>query len=126
MFASGEVYRCELTDTFRLERGQIIRDRETEFWRDLLHPVVVDTGTGMVRMGPDGTPLRWGILQQGAGEWDFVAVQPAYGDAVLSTIRIRVWEDPVQIVVAVNGFMFAAGICKPLNENPLIAPENAL
>jgi hypothetical protein len=114
MVGSGEVYRCEITDTFRLERGQIRRDRETEYWRDLLHPVVVDTATGMVTMGPDGTPLRWGIQQQGAGDWDFVAVQPAFGEAALSTIRIRVWEDPVQIVVDVNGFMFAVGVCEPI------------
>jgi hypothetical protein len=86
----------------------------------------VDTGTGMVRMGPNGTPLRWGISQNAAHDWDFVAVQPACGSVVLSTIRIRVWEDPVQMVVAVNGFMFAAGICKPLNENPMIAPETVL
>jgi hypothetical protein len=112
MFASGEVYRCQVTDAFKLECGHIIRDRETEFWRDLLHPVVVDTETGMVRMGAEGTPLRWSILQQGSGEWDFVAA--LRGDTSLSTIRIRVWEDPVQIVITVNGFMFAAGLCQPV------------
>ena len=77
--------------------------------------------TGVVRVGAAGAPVVWGIVQRGEAGWDFVAVRSEPGDIVLSTIRIRTWEEPIQMVMIVNGFTFATGICEPLSEEELAA-----
>jgi hypothetical protein len=114
-----EVHHCRIIDAFKLERGRITRDAETESLRELLHPILVDLQTGVVKVGAAGAPVAWGIVQSGAAGWDFVAVRSEPGDTVLSTIRIRTWEEPIQMVMIVNGFTFATGICERLSgEDP--------
>ena len=114
-----EVHHCRIVDTFKLERGGITRDAETESLRELLHPILVNLQTGVVKLGAAGAPVVWGIVQRGGGGWDFVAVRSEPGDTVLSTIRIRTWEEPIQMVMIVNGFTFATGICERLSgEDP--------
>src|SRR5262245_39360802 len=119
--AATEVHHCRIVDTFKLERGGIARDAETESLRELLHPILVNLQTGVVKLGAAGAPVVWGIVQRGGGGWDFVAVRSEPGDTVLSTIRIRTWEEPIQMVMIVNGFTFATGICEPLSEDGLTA-----
>jgi hypothetical protein len=116
-----EVHYCRIVDTFKLERGCISRDAETESLRELLHPILVNLQTGVVRVGAAGAPVVWGIVQRGEAGWDFVAVRSEPGDTVLSTIRIRTWEKPIQMVMIVNGFTFATGICESLSDEELAA-----
>ena len=111
-----EVHHCRIIDTFKLERGGITRDAETESLRELLHPILVNLQTGVVTLGATGAPVVWSIVQRGGGGWDFVAVRSEPGDTVLSTIRIRTWEEPIQMVMIVNGFTFATGICERLSD----------
>jgi hypothetical protein len=118
---AAEVQHCRIVDSFKLERGRITRDAETESLREILHPIVVNLQTGVVRVGAAGAPVVWGIVQRGEAGWDFVAVRSEPGDIVLSTIRIRTWEEPTQMVMIVNGFTFATGICEPLSEEELAA-----
>lgn len=105
-------HRCRIVDTFRLEGGHITRDAETESWRELLDPIDVDVERGIVQLGAQGTPLQWEIVQRGAPDWDFVVAKREPGSTVLTTLRIRLWETMVQMVVTVNGFTFATGICE--------------
>jgi len=116
-----EVQHCRIVDAFKLERGRITRDSETESLRELLHPILVNLQTGVIKVGAAGAPVAWGIVQQGEAGWDFVAVRSEPGDTVLSTIRIRTWEEPLQMVMIVNGFTFATGICEPLSDEELAA-----
>ena len=116
-----KVQRCRIVDTFKLERGRITRDAETESLRELLHPILVNLQTGVVKVGAAGAPVAWGIIQQGEAGWDFVAVSSEPEDTVLSTLRLRTWEEPVQMVMIVNGFTFATGICEPLSDEELAA-----
>jgi hypothetical protein len=116
-----EVQHCRIVDAFKLERGRITRDAETESLSELLHPILVNLQTGVVKVGAAGAPVAWGIVQQGEAGWDFVAVRSEPGDTVLSTIRIRTWEEPIQMVMIVNGFTFATGICEPLSDEELAA-----
>jgi len=113
---AAELQQCRIIDTFKLERGRITRDAETESLRELLHPIVVNLLTGVVKVGTAGVPVAWGIVQQGEAGWDFLAVRSEPGDTVLSTIRIRTWEEPIQMVMIVNGFTFATGICERLSD----------
>src|SRR5262245_16205192 len=114
-----EVHHCRIVDTFKLERGGIARDAETESLRELLHPILVNLQTGVVKLGAAGAPVVWGIVQRGGGGWDFVAVRSEPGDTVLSTIPMRTWADPFQWVMIVNGFTLATGICERLSgEDP--------
>ena len=106
-------YRCRIIDAFKLEGGRITRDAETESWRELLDPVIVDIDSGVVQLGAQGTPVQWEILQRGGPGWDFSATKSEPGNTVLTTIRIRLWETTVQMVLTVNGFTFATGICEP-------------
>ena len=116
---AAEVHHCRIIDAFKLECGRITRDAETESLRELLHPILVDVQTGVVKVGAAGAPVAWGIVQSGAAGWDFVAERSEPGDTVLSTIRIRTWEEPIQMVMIVNGFTFATGICERLTgEDP--------
>jgi hypothetical protein len=115
MANAGEIHRCRIIDTFKLEHGRITRDAETEQWHELLEPIVVNVNSGVVKMGAAGRPLRWGILQRGVSGWDFVAERTEPGDTVLSTLRMRLWETPIQMVLIVNGFTFATGICEVLS-----------
>ena len=115
--SDSDIHDCQILDTFKLEAGCITRDAETEMWRKLLNPISVNVSTGMVKMGPAGVPLPWGILQYGNAEWDFVAARSEPGATMLSTLRIRMWERPIQMVMIVNGFTFATGICEPVNEH---------
>ena len=116
-----EAYHCRIVDSFKLERGRITRDAETESLRQLLHPVMVNLQTGVVKVGAAGAHVVWGIVQRGEAGWDFVAVRSEPGDTVLSTIRIRTWEEPIQMVMIVNGFTFATGICELLTDEDLSA-----
>jgi hypothetical protein len=117
MATAGEIHRCHILDVFKVEQGRVTRDAETKRWRELLHPVLVDVRTGIVQMGDAGTPVRWGILQRGEAGWDFVASRAGPDDSIVSTLRLRMWETPMQMVVAINGFTFATGICEPLHRD---------
>jgi hypothetical protein len=108
-------YRCRITDAFKLELGRITRDAETELWRELLEPVVVDINSGIVQMGASGMPVQWEILQRGEPGWDFLAARAVAGDTVLCTLRIRMWENPIQMVMTMNGFTFASGVCEDID-----------
>ncbi len=105
-------HRCRIVDAFTLEGGRITRDAETESWRELLDPIDVDIERGIVQLGAQGTPVQWEIVQRGAPGWDFVVAKREPGNTVLTTLRIRAWETTVQMVVTVNGFTFASGICE--------------
>lgn len=106
----NSIYQCHIVDAFRLEAGRIVRDADTEFWRESLEPVTINMSSGMVQLGAGGTPVQWEILQSGGPEWDFVAVKKEPGNTVLSTIRFRSWERYPQMVMTVNGFTFATGV----------------
>lgn len=116
-------HRCRIVDTFRLEGGRITRDTETESWRELLDPIDVDIERGIVQLGTHGTPVQWEIVQRGAPGWDFVVAKREPGNTVLTTLRIRVWETTVQMVVSVNGFTFATGICEVRHGGTQAAPD---
>jgi hypothetical protein len=103
---------CRVIDAFRLAGGRIIRDAETESWRELVNPMVVDIDSGMIQLGAQSVPLQWEILQRDAPGWDFVAKKREGGGTVLSTLRIRLWESTVQVLLTINGFTFVSGICE--------------
>jgi hypothetical protein len=104
-----------IIDAFKLAGGRIMRDAETESWRQLLDPIVVDVDSGIIQLGPQSTPVLWEIVQRGGPGWDFVAEKREPGNTVLSTVRIRLWEDNAQLVLTVNGFTLATGICRTLD-----------
>jgi hypothetical protein len=108
--------RCRIIDVFKLEGGRITRDAETESWREMVDPIEADTGSGMVRLGAHGTPTQWDIVQGTGPGWDFIAEKRESGNTVLSTLRIRTWESNTQMVLTVNGFTFATGICEPVHQ----------
>ncbi len=109
------IHRCRIIDAFKLEGGRIIRDAETESWRELLDPIQVDINSGVVQLGPHGTPVQWEIVQNGRPGWDFMAAKSEPGNTVLTMLRIRLWETTIQMVMTVNGFTFATGICEILD-----------
>jgi hypothetical protein len=106
---------CRIIDAFKLAGGRILRDVETESWRELLDPIVVDIDSGIIQLGPQSTPVQWEIVQRGGPGWDFVAEKREPGNTVLSTLRIRLWEINAQMVLTVNGFTLATGICRTLD-----------
>ncbi len=116
--------RCRVIDAFKLAGGRITRDLETESWRELLDPVIVDVDSGIIQLGRGGAPRRWEILQRGDPGWDFVAEKREAGNTVLSTLRIRLWESTVQMVLTVNGFTFATGICEAVDDERSEQPQD--
>ncbi len=114
---AGEQYtlrprrRCRIIDAFKLAGGRITRDAETEAWRELVDPIMVDLDSGIIQLGLQGAPLQWEVVQRAEPGWDFVAEKREPGNTVLSTLRVRLWESTVQMVLTVNGFTFATGIC---------------
>jgi hypothetical protein len=108
-------HSCRIIDAFKLAGGRITRDVETESWRELLDPVVVDIDSGIIQLGPQSTPVQWEIVQRGGPDWDFVAEKREPGNTVLSTLRVRLWETNAQMVLTVNGFTLATGLCRTLD-----------
>jgi hypothetical protein len=109
-------YRCQIIDAFKLEGGRIRRDAETESWRELVDPIQVIIKSGIIQLGPDGIPVQWEIMQSAEPGWDFVAEKSESGNTVLSTLRMRLWESTVQVVLTINGFTFATGTCELFRE----------
>jgi hypothetical protein len=107
---------CRIIDVFKLEGGRITRDAETESWRELVDPIVVDTDSGIIQLGTNSTPMQWEIVQSAGPGWDFVAEKRESGNTVLSRLRVRLWERPPQLVLTINGFTFATGICEPFRQ----------
>src|ERR1043166_1671645 len=91
-------HSCRIIDAFKLADGRIMRDMETESWRELLDPIVVDIDSGIIQLGPQGTHVQWEIVQRGGPGWDFVAEKREPGNTVLGTLRIRLWETNAQLV----------------------------
>jgi hypothetical protein len=108
---------CRVIDAFKLGGGRIIRDAETESWRQLLNPVMVDIDSGIVQLGAESVPSQWEVLQRGGPGWDFMAEKREPGATVLSTLRIRLWESTVQMLLTINGFTFVTGVCEVLDTN---------
>lgn|SRR5215475_3008276 len=122
---AGGIHRCRIKDAFKVEDGRVVRDHETEFWRQILDSLVVNTRSGVVRIGASGTPVQWDVVQSAEPGWDFLATKSEPGNTVISTIRIRLWEDPVQLVMTMNGFTFAIGTCQALSEDPVFPAARA-
>jgi hypothetical protein len=111
----GGRHSYRIIDAFKLAGGRITRDVETESWRELLDPIIVDIDSGIIQLGPQSTPVQWEIVQRGGPDWDFVAEKREPGNTVLSTLRIRLWETNAQMVLTVNGFTIATAICRTLD-----------
>jgi hypothetical protein len=111
--ADRSKHRYRVVDVFKLEGGRITRDAETESWRGTVNPVLVDLDSGIIQLGACGTPVQWDIVQSAGPGWDFIAVRREFGNTVLSTLRVRPWESPAQMVLTLNGFTFVTGIGEP-------------
>ncbi len=89
-----------------------MRDTDTESWRELLDPIVVDLCTSVVHVGTDGRPMRWKVLQKGELGWDFVAQNAQPHATALAELRVRLWDEQPQMLLTINGFFFVTGTCE--------------
>jgi hypothetical protein len=119
MVGSERIHHYRVADAFKVQNGQIMRDATTAYWRELLDTVVVDISAGTVQLGASGAPVQWQILQRGEPGWDFLAARTEDGDTILSTLRIRLWEAPIQMLIILNGFMFVTGICEMVDADEI-------
>ena len=89
-----ELYRCHAKDAVSLkDDGTLGRDRVAEDMRKSYETIIVDTATGIIRLGND-TPQSWVILGKGDPDNEFVASAVPYRDpsqAASDIIRIRAW-----------------------------------
>jgi hypothetical protein len=102
--AASETFVCSIDDAVFSDGGKFGRTESSEFWRDTLKQVIVDTNSGLVGFGQRRREA-WSIVQTGSGVSDFIARSGADGE-----VRIRLTDGRPTFVYAAP-FQFYTGTC---------------
>lgn len=114
--AHAEFYRCEVQDGVEPIEGRFNRTEHTTKWSRTVNPIIVDTDTGSVRFGGEQKASRWAIRKRGSGGNDFVASSNVYNldNDVGDLLVVRVWAQPVQVLLISNNMALYSGVCSPI------------
>lgn len=100
--------RCSITQVHEIRGGRIVAsDERNRFRKEYFSPLIVDTKSGIIRVGVARSIWRFVITRQGADN-DLVLEPPERGTGIY--ISLRTWETPIQFFF-VDGFTFNSGEC---------------
>lgn len=108
--AADQLYRCELLDGASVnEAGRFERSAADELMRRSMNPVVVDTATGVVRVGRGAAIWRWRVFQRGSDQMYWYIGRPDADPQalVVSYLRITPWTSPPVIFLSTPTATFA-------------------
>jgi hypothetical protein len=108
------LYRCTILDSARLgDNGRLVRDDISTNWRAAWTPALIDTATGIVRSGPDQTPLRWTVVRTGdaANDWLFSGAGNNQQPLDFNYVRLRPWSSPPSVMIVMHTQIFT-GVCE--------------
>ncbi|MCA0320737.1 MAG: hypothetical protein LCH88_22010 [Proteobacteria bacterium] len=107
---SDTLYRCELLDSAHVnEAGRFERIATYENMRAQMNPVLVDTSTGVVRVGRPATIWRWRVFQRGNSDMYWYLGRPDADPQalVVSYLRITPWTSPPLIFLSTSTATFS-------------------
>lgn len=107
---AAELYRCEVTEAMEPVKGKLTSNASTDRTIKMYNPIIVDTATGVLRIGADQYPWYWKVKQQGNASMDFIAAHAQGTDS----ITLRVWEKPVQMIITDGHLTIVVGVCSVL------------
>ena len=102
--AIADALICTIDDAVVSEEGKFTRTESSEFWKDTLKQLLVDTDSGIVGLGRR-SPEAWTIVQRATSLSDFVA-----RSAPDAEVRIRTADGRTTFVYGVP-FQFYTGVC---------------
>lgn len=88
----------------------MVRNASTAQTVKFYNPILVDTATGLLRIGADQFQWQWKVKQKGGPAHDFIAAHERSTDS----ITLRVWGKPVEMLITDNHFTAVVGICSEL------------
>jgi hypothetical protein len=107
--AASDLFRCRVIDASEVVAGKMTRTDATASEAKLFNPIVVDTATAVIRVGPTQTRFGDWKKEPRLPTADFVATLP--GD---NFIRLRLTEQPVQMLYYNGSFGMLSGTCEPV------------
>ncbi len=104
---ADQVYNCQFIDMVTLnDDGKLGRyPRHNEVLRQN-NPLIIDTASGIIRIGTPATIWRWSIIQQGNNSMDWIiAPDPTLGvrNSITNFIRLRTWNENRLVTVIYFG-----------------------
>jgi hypothetical protein len=107
--SAAELFRCRILDAVEPDAGRLARNKAISDIK-LFNPIIIDTATAKMRVGQPPTNFGiWTVVQRGDSNNDFIAT------AGSEMIRLRVWEQPVQMIFTqAGGWRILSGVCDPI------------
>ena len=113
---AADAFTCTSRDAVNAANGSFVRSKTTEFIKNALGPIIIDTVLGMIKIGQSETK-KWTIVQKKRdGSFDFVARGSSLLVVDSGTIRLRVIPKDSQptFMFITTGFDIITGTCEAI------------